>query len=173
MKIIVTNCPNCGSALSKNDAVKGRCPHCHTPFEYVQEKPSTDEKQENTTRILGIIIAILLIFALAYEYISASISLTNSRLEYEAKIPPGSKESDLINQSYEVVQNLMLDAGFETVVVDPVYDADNGGLFRAPNVGKVIHVYINGETDFKKNDRFEKESTVRITYHEDPSKKPK
>lgn len=173
MKIIVTNCPNCGSALSKNDAVKGRCPHCNTPFEYIPEKQSKKKKHKKNRRSSDEIATIIIGMVVAFYFMFVIGSVAYENYKISLKIQPGARERDLINQSYEVVQSRMLDAGFETVVVDPVYDADNGGLFRAPNVGKVIHVYINGETDFKKNDRFEKESTVRITYHEDPSKKPK
>lgn len=75
-------------------------------------------------------------------------------------------ESSFQGEQYEIIENAFKDAGFMTVEVQPVEDL-NGEFLDNKNYGKVIHVYINGTTDFDESTRFYPNSTVRITYHSD------
>ena len=80
--------------------------------------------------------------------------------------------SDYFGKDYKDVVSELKAMGFANVTEQPLYDIELG----ITTEGSADYISINGSTDYKKGDIFEKDATVIVPYHlnaEDDPNKPK
>ncbi|GGE32099.1 DUF4839 domain-containing protein [Streptococcus himalayensis] len=65
-------------------------------------------------------------------------------------------------QNYKTIVNQLKDAGFTNVKVEKIEDLITGLLKKD---GQIESVSINGDTDFIKGSKYEKDSKITVTYH--------
>lgn len=185
---LLNKCPICGAqGIKIDDEGKYHCEHCNADFSNIdtkkvlhtkhiineakikkQDVKMYDAKTRRIATWLGTFISqdreIFLWFLLLVmgSLIGGIIALVNSQITTSFKAP----EASFRGKDYEIVENLAQDAGFKHIEVQAVEDL-NSVFLDDRNYGKVIHVYIDGVTDFDKSAYFNKNATVRITYHTD------
>ncbi|MBR2288346.1 MAG: hypothetical protein IJ865_08865, partial [Clostridia bacterium] len=172
-------CPDCGANCSANDEGVCTCEHCGASFtapetqrvvnvvknyhrmkaqDVEMYRAETARKEALAEKRTGIVVLLVL-------FLMIIIGFESSGRSAEQVVHLNTPESDFRNQDYQIVESQLRDAGFKTVVTDPIVDASS--TIFGSNYHKVEHVYINGVTNFKKKDTFHKNDTVRITYHAD------
>ncbi len=127
------------------------------------EKQKTERKKEYSDikkLFLGLVAIIIffVVWGVFYNSLSDSdsstviISVPNSAKHYKG-------------EQYQSVIVELRDAGFMNIQAQGLKDLKNGleGLFKKE--GTIEKISINGVTDFKKDDRFDANATIRITYH--------
>ncbi len=104
---------------------------------------------------------------------AAAAEAERARLEAEGAKTPRSAGGFRATDYAEAVSQLSA-AGFVSITAIPLYDLDSpeGGFFSG-DPGKIKSISIAGNVSFKKDDLFEKDAEVSITYHswkyDDPS----
>lgn len=88
--------------------------------------------------------------------------------ENEAMVP--SSASDCKYENYQAIETALRNAGFTNIKTEILYDI----VWGFTDEGEVEEVSIDGKTDFKRGDVFDKDAVIIITYHmkedDDPNK---
>lgn len=95
-------------------------------------------------------------------------SVGNSVSENESSAPISS--DDVRKKDYQELETLFKNAGFTNITTEPLYDI----VFGITKEGETESISIDGKTEFKYGDVFNKDTEVRIVYHlkaeNDPSR---
>lgn len=118
------------------------------------EDKRSDQKQRQKIKlyaILGVCIAVLI----------GVILIINRPPANSIRIPSSSEE--LVGKEYSIVAAELQDAGFTNVITQPLNDLTPAWLEFSDQTVKTVS--IDGITTFKRRTYFNKDATIRISYH--------
>lgn len=113
-----------------------------------------------------VLLAVAVVFCIMIFYSEGFVTeLTKGMVDDRIKVPISS--SEIKQQNYKLIVNQFEDAGFTNVQIERIEDLVTGWLTKD---GQIAQVTINGDAEFTKGQRFEKNVIIKVVFHTFPGK---